>query len=133
MLRRRRAPEGRRRVFLAPRPVPTRLAGYNPVAPLETRRVPPTEPPVTPAPPQDEVLPPPYFPGWPSVPPVIPPPVVVIPPGEPPCDEDNPDDEECPPEEPPVDAPEPGLPLLLFAGAVVYVTQRLLRKAPPAA
>ena len=79
-----------------------------------------------------EVLPPPFFPGWPAVPPVIPP-VVVIPPVEPPCDEDNPDDEECEPEEPPVDAPEPTLPLILLAGGLVYWTQRSLKKAPPAA
>ena len=78
-------------------------------------------------------MPPPYFPGWPSIPPVIVPPVVVIPPTEPPCDEENPDDEECPPEEPPVDAPEPGLPLILLAGGAVYLAQRKFRKAPPAA
>lgn len=137
MLRRRRPAKGRYRVFLAPRPVPTRLAGYNPVAPQETRRVPPSEQVIPPAPippPAGEEPFPPYppvfFPDWPRLPPILVPPVL-IPPVEPPCDEDNPDDEDCPeePEEPPVDAPEPALPLLLILGGAVWWAVR--RKGQP--
>ncbi len=138
LLRRRRAPESGQGVFLAPRPVPTRLAGYNPVAPQETRRVPPTEkiiPPAPTPPPAGEEPFPPYppvfFPDWPRLPPILVPPVL-IPPVEPPCNEDNPDDEDCDEEEkPPVDAPEPALPLLLILGSAVWWVSR--RKNQPAA
>ena len=65
-----------------------------------------------------------YTPRWPYFPPVIVPPVY-IPPVEPPCDEDNPDDKDCDePEEPPVDAPEPGLLLILMLGGGLYWLRR---------
>ena len=72
-----------------------------------------------------------FFPDWPRLPPILVPPVL-IPPVEPPCDEDNPDDEDCDEEEkPPVDAPEPALPLLLILGSAVWWVSR--RKNQPAA
>ena len=62
------------------------------------------------------------------MPPVIVPPVI-IPPVLPPCEEGV--DEECTPEEPPVDAPEPGLLLLLMLGVVTYgAFQRKAMRAP---
>jgi hypothetical protein len=70
------------------------------------------------------VYPPPpvFYPGWPTIPPVIVPPVI-IPPVEPPCEEGV--DEECTPEEPPVDAPEPGLfYLLLMGGLAAWLYRR---------
>jgi len=49
-------------------------------------------------------------------------PPVIIPPVEPPCDEDE---EDCEPEEPPVDAPEPGLfYLLLMGGLAAWIYRR---------
>ena len=102
------------------RPVPLRIAGYNPVAPLETGRVPtapleepPVEPPAYPPTnpayfPDDFFGPPPTF---------IPPPF--IPPVEPPCDPEE--DPECDddPEDPP-EVPEPGMIILLLTGVLVY-------------
>ncbi len=65
--------------------------------------------------------PPVFFPGWPNIPPVIVPPVIIIPPVEPPCDEE---DEDCEPEEPPVDAPEPGIFYLFILGGVAWWAYR---------
>ncbi len=51
-------------------------------------------------------------------PPIINPPPVVIPPGEPPCD---PHVEVCDdPEDPPTDAPEPGLLVILLAAILAF-------------
>jgi len=62
-----------------------------------------------------------FLPDWPRQPPVLVPPVV-IPPVTPPCDED---DEDCePPTEPPVDAPEPGLLVILMLGGLMLYWQR---------
>lgn len=68
-----------------------------------------------------------YNPVWPTTPHVLIPPIY-IPPVEPPCDDDD-DDGECDddddePEEPPVDAPEPGLPLLFLVGGLVFLATR---------
>ncbi|MEM9618123.1 MAG: PEP-CTERM sorting domain-containing protein [Pseudomonadota bacterium] len=109
------------------RPVPLRIAGYNPVAPVETGRVPAplaSQPPVpAPAfPPENPVYWPDDFFGPP--PPYVPP--VLIPPPPIPCDDDddtpNPD---CPPgppgpEEPPMEVPEPGVIVILLAGLGAY-------------
>ncbi|MEO1243912.1 MAG: PEP-CTERM sorting domain-containing protein [Pseudomonadota bacterium] len=105
------------------RPVPLRIAGYNPVAPVETGRVPtaPAAQPPVPAP----AFPPENPVYWPDSffgpPPYIPP--VLIPPPPIPCDDDddtpNPD---CPPgpEEPPTEVPEPGVIVILLAGLGAY-------------
>lgn len=103
---------------MTPRPVPTRLAGYNPAPVIETGRVPSDEKPETyPVyPPTHPVL------GFPAI---LPPPVIVIPPGEP-CDPDDPDntDPECDDDpddpDPPVDAPEPAMVLILIAAILAY-------------
>gem|GEM_PF-5202692 len=124
MLRRRRPAEGRRQVFLTPRPVPTRIAGYSPAAPVEAGRVPttpqmpPPEVPTPSFPPEIPVFFPPFF----DPPPVHIVPPVIVPPEEPPCDPDkDPDcDEPEEPEEPPTDVPEPGVLILLMTGASAY-------------
>ncbi len=139
--RRRRPAEGRLPVFLAPRPVPQRLAGYNPAPPVETGRVPTTPNSVTTPPPVTNppiIFPPVIGPPPITVPPIIVPPVI-IPPGEPPCDDDPetdiPDCSEPPvdpppdPEEPPVDVPEPGTLILLLTGALMVWFYRRKRTA----
>lgn len=55
----------------------------------------------------------------------LPPPVLIppifIPPGEP-CDPEDPDKGDCeePPTEPPIDAPEPGLLIILMTAALIF-------------
>lgn len=155
MLRRDRPAEGRQRFFLAPRPVPTRIAGYEPAPPVETGRVPtgpiraePLTTPVSPADapaPQPVPAPPPvndasdvviYPPTIPTPFPIVfinPPPViippVVIPPVNPPCDPHA--DPHCPGgKEPPVEASEPGvLILLMIGGLIVWFALRRRRVA----
>lgn len=93
---------------------------------MEPRRVPsvPSATPVTPPTPGNEEY---VFPGWNPPPHILVPPVV-IPPVKPPCEDDNPDnDDECNPEEPPTDAPEPSLPVLLIVGAAVFWGSRKFR------
>ncbi|NOX95532.1 MAG: hypothetical protein GXP04_10710 [Alphaproteobacteria bacterium] len=126
MLRRRRPWGGRQRFFLTARPIPQRIAGYNPAPPVEIGRVPTPqieEPPVpTPAfPPDNPVYWPDDFFGPP--PPYFPP--THIPPGPLPClldDDDDPDTQCEPPEpeEPPTDVPEPGILILLVTGALTW-------------
>lgn len=133
-----RRAEGCFQFFLKTRPVPKRVAGYNP-APLEIGRVPlnaglseapirlaqaPITAPVGPGgfpgafgPPFGSPIVIPVTPGIPVVPPVTGPPDGEDP--ELPLDDDDP---ELPPddEEPPVDVPEPGMWLILFTGFVMY-------------
>lgn len=121
LLRRRTRPaEGRRRLFLTSRPVPQRLAGYKPAAPVEIGRVPSVAPREAPTP--TPALPP-REPGF-SFPPYRPLPVIHIPPVF-----ITPDPPVKPPKEPPVDVPEPGVLFLLAAGALTY---RLLSRKSPA-
>lgn len=138
MLRRRGRKAGAargRRVFLAARPAPARIAGYNPSLP-GVRRAPNLQPLEVdgqalrlPAP----LIGPAAFPPGtpvivpPGVPPIFIPPVIVGPPPPPPvvppCDETK---EVCSPP-PPVDVPEPGvLGLLILAllGAVAIFRRR---------
>jgi len=125
---------------LTARPVPIRIAGYNPAPPVEVGRVPatPSQAPAstgapgvrTPVAPPDR---PPYVPPFFGPPPILIPPII-IPPGEPPCDpEVDPDcDAPPPPVDPPVDVPEPGMLILLLTGAGVYWLYGRRRAAQPA-
>lgn len=129
MLRRRRRPaEGRLQVFLTPRPVPRRIAGYNPAPPVELGRVPPATPyeptsePYAPTPEEPDYYLPPFW----SPPSFLIPPIFVAP-VEPPCDDKDHDgkcDKPEEPEEPPTDVPEPGVLLILATGALLYWRMR---------
>ncbi|NOX83789.1 MAG: PEP-CTERM sorting domain-containing protein [Alphaproteobacteria bacterium] len=121
------------------RPVPIRIAGYNPAPPVEVGRVPatPLEAPVSTGAPgvRTPVAPPvrpPFVPPFLGPPPFLIPPII-IPPGEPPCDpETDPDCEAPMPPEPPVDVPEPGILILLLTGVGAYWLLGQRRAAQPA-
>jgi len=123
---------------LTARPVPIRIAGYNPAAPVEVGRVPATPlgaPASTGAPgirtPIAPPIRPPFVPPFLGPPPIIAPPIL-IPPGEPPCDPETDPDCDTPPPEPPIDVPEPGVLILLLTGAFLSWAYGRRRAAQPA-
>jgi len=125
-LRRRRRKD--RAPFLGARPVPKRLAGYEP-APREPGRVPEEEVPLIPSeptpvyPPKTDEWAPPYIPPF-EIPGIVVPPIAPPPPCNPKTDP------ECPPPKPPPpdDVPEPGVLFLLLFGLAAI--RFVFRKTP---